>query len=118
MGQSICLCMFGKKQQREAAVQLIICFKLCLGKIKKELQNLFLLLKTVKIICENNLLTCSCVMEMVGKLFILSLSAGGGPVFSNWFNNFKAEKKDALQLRTERKICMKVLFLLIPGNQP
>lgn len=31
--------------------------------------------------------TCSSVMEMAGKLFILSLSAGGGPVFSNWFNN-------------------------------
>lgn len=31
--------------------------------------------------------TCASVMEMVGKLFIRSLSAGGGPVFSNWFNN-------------------------------
>lgn len=33
--------------------------------------------------------TCSSVMEMVGKLLILSLSAGGGPEFSNWFSNYK-----------------------------
>lgn len=38
---------------------------------------------------EEDLLTCSSVMEIVGKFFILSLSAGGGPVFSNWFNNYK-----------------------------
>lgn len=31
--------------------------------------------------------TWSSVICTVGRLFILSRSAGGGPVFSNWFNN-------------------------------
>lgn len=39
-----------------------------------------------------NVPTCSSVMEMVGNVFILSLSAGGGPVFSNWFSNYMWKK--------------------------
>lgn len=41
---------------------------------------------------------CSCVMDIVGKLLILSLSAGGGPVFSNWFNNFRKGHTTEFQL--------------------
>lgn len=37
-------------------------------------------------------------METVGKVLILSLSAGGGPVFSNWLSSFK-------RYRPEFKAC-------------
>lgn len=56
-----------------------------------------------------NLPTCSSVTCTVGRLFILSLSAGGGPVFSNWFNNLKWEKKKDMKLNT---CCMHITYCL------
>lgn len=32
--------------------------------------------------------TCSSVISTAGRFLIFSLSAGGGPVFSNWFSNW------------------------------